>query len=92
MKTVHVAIIATVTAVAAVYIFTRAARSAADVVGRVVSLDTVSGLAHEVSPLNNDNVFYRSVNAVGAGIVGAPRDSWSLGSWLYDITHPNEKI
>lgn len=87
MKPVHVAIVATVTAVAAVYIITRAARAAVDVGG--AALGTVG---NAINPLNNDNVFYSSVNAVGASIAGVPRDSWSLGSWIYDITHPNEKF
>lgn len=87
MKTVHVAIIATVTAVAAVYLLTRAARAAGS-----AAVEAAGTIGHAVNPLNNENIFYTGVNAVGASIAGVPSDSWSLGSWLYDITHPNEKI
>lgn len=44
--------------------------------------------AQAVNPLNNDNVFATTVNDVGAVITGNPQGSWSLGSWIYDVTHP----
>ena len=45
-------------------------------------------LGNAVNPLNNENVFYEGVNAVGESVSG--QEGWSLGSWIYDITHPNE--
>jgi hypothetical protein len=91
MKTVHVAILATVGAVAAVYLATRATRAAVDLAG-----DAASAVGNAVNPLNNQNVFYSGVNAIGGAIVdkdnGPGRNadgSWTLGGWLYDITHPN---
>lgn len=53
--------------------------------------------ANAINPLNHDNVFAQGVNAVGGAIVTAPDGagknadgSWSLGGWLYDVTHPAE--
>ncbi len=42
---------------------------------------------HEVSPLNHDNVFSSGVNDVGAVLTGVQPGDFSLGSWVYDITH-----
>ena len=41
-----------------------------------------------INPVNPDNIFYGGVNEIGGAIAG--EKSWSLGSWLYDVTHPNE--
>lgn len=47
-----------------------------------------------VNPINPDNIFNSSVNAVGGALVasdGAGKNadgSWTLGGWLYDVTHP----
>lgn len=42
-----------------------------------------------VNPTDPDNVFYAGVNAAGDQLDdGYDNDSFSLGSWLYDITHP----
>jgi hypothetical protein len=51
------------------------ARKAGQVVGDV---------GQAFNPVNQDNMFYGGVNAVGAKITGG---SWSLGSWLYNVTH-----
>lgn len=48
----------------------------------------VGSAAAAVNPTSTDNVIYRTVNGVGQGITG--RDSFSLGSWLYDMTHPED--
>lgn len=39
-----------------------------------------------INPLNPDNVFAGAVNKVGATLSGD--DSFSLGGWLFDLTHP----
>lgn len=87
MKPVTVAIVATVAAVAAVYLATRAARAAVDAAGTV---------GQAINPVNPNNVFYGGVNAVGGALVTEPDGpgknadgSWTLGGWIFDITHPN---
>ena len=48
-------------------------------------------LAEAVNPVNRDNIFARGVNAVGDVFDnGSNDDSFRLGAWIYDITHPNE--
>jgi len=44
--------------------------------------------AQAVNPVNPDNVAYAGVNAIGRALSG--REDWSLGVWLYEITHPEE--
>lgn len=51
---------------------------AADFVGQQVTTT--------LNPASDQNFIYRGVNGIGSGITG-DRD-WSLGSWLYDVTHP----
>ena len=41
-----------------------------------------------INPVNDNNIFASGVNAVGAKISG--NKHWSLGSWIYDITHDSE--
>lgn len=43
-------------------------------------------LGDAINPLNPENVFARSVDALGGTLTGDP--SWSLGSWLYDQFNP----
>lgn len=43
---------------------------------------------HTFDPTSDKNLAYRGTNAVGAALTGDK--SFSLGSWLYDITHPGE--
>ncbi len=38
-----------------------------------------------VNPLNHDNVFAAGVNAAGAAVSGDA--DFTLGGWLYDVTH-----
>jgi len=46
-------------------------------------------LGKAVNPANPDNVAYSSVNALGDHYDdGINNDSFSLGAWFYDITHP----
>lgn len=41
-----------------------------------------------VNPASDKNLVYTGVNKVGAAATGD--DSFSLGSWIYDIFHPDE--
>lgn len=57
--------------------------------------EAAGAAANAVNPLNHDNVFAQGVNAAGGAIVSDPAGpgknadgSWSLGGWLYDVTHP----
>ncbi len=43
-----------------------------------------------VNPTSDQNLAYRGVNAVGAAISG--RDSFSLGSWIYDLVHEDAHL
>lgn len=44
-----------------------------------------SAVGQAINPVNPDNIFAGSVNAVGGALSG--QDDWSLGSWVYDVTH-----
>lgn len=49
------------------------------------------GAVDSVTPTNPDNIFYRGVNAVGDVFDdGDNNDSFTLGGWLYDLTHSDE--
>lgn len=41
--------------------------------------------AQAVNPLNDDNIFASGVDAVGAKL--SSNSEWTLGGWIYDITH-----
>ncbi len=43
-----------------------------------------------IAPTNPDNVFYGGVNALGRALSGDP--AWTLGGWLYDVTHPSSGL
>ena len=47
--------------------------------------DAARAVGDAVNPTSDKNLAYRGVNAVGATITGD--DSFSLGGWLYDLTH-----
>lgn len=48
----------------------------------------VGDIGDAITPTNPDNIFYRGVNGIGDSLDdGANNDSFSLGGWLYDITH-----
>lgn len=42
-------------------------------------------IGNAVNPVNPDNVFYSGTNAVGEALTG--EEGFSLGAWLYDVTH-----
>jgi hypothetical protein len=59
------------------------------VIGRKVAgavPGAVSAVGQAVNPVNPDNVFATGVNRVGGAVSGQGSD-WSLGSWIYDLTH-----
>lgn len=41
-----------------------------------------------INPVNDNNIFASGVNAVGAKLSG--NQHWSLGGWIYKITHDSE--
>jgi hypothetical protein len=48
-----------------------------------------------INPGNSDNLVNKTVTAIGSSIVTDPAGagknadgSWSVGGWLYDVTHP----
>ena len=50
----------------------------------------VKQAANAVNPLNNDNIFARGVDAIGDIVTDGENDNdFSLGSWIYDVTHPS---
>ncbi len=61
---------------AAAWLLNRGAKAATEAVGTA---------AEAVNPVNNDNIFYQGVNAVGEKLTG--RENFDLGTWIYDITH-----
>lgn len=62
---------------------------AVDFVGGLLS-GANDALPEEIRPTSDQNLAYRSVNAVGGTLTG--QSDFSLGSWVYDFTHPNEKF
>ena len=47
-----------------------------------------AAVANSVNPVNPDNVFADAVNAIGDALDNAEDDnSFSLGGWIYDLTH-----
>lgn len=59
--------------------------------GAVVDLvgGTIGGayeaLPDAVKPSSRDNVIYQGINGIGASVTGDK--DFSLGGWIYDITH-----
>lgn len=54
--------------------------SAADLV-----FGAASGVVGELSPYNNDNIFYSGANKLGSAITQSK--DFNLGTWIYDKTH-----
>ena len=88
--------------VAVVYLMVRGVGGTAkDITKGVISgaVDAAAGIlqgAYEavpdsVKPTNDNNVIYQGANAVVHQLPGAD-SSDTLGTWLYNITHPNEKF
>jgi hypothetical protein len=49
----------------------------------------VGAVGDAIDPTNPNNIFHSGVNAVGENISG--QKGWSLGGWIYDITHEQEQ-
>lgn len=49
---------------------------------------SVGSAAQAINPASDQNLAYRGVNAVGAAVTGS--ESFSLGSWLYEVFNPNQ--
>ncbi|TVZ37688.1 hypothetical protein P886_2031 [Alteromonadaceae bacterium 2753L.S.0a.02] len=48
--------------------------------------------ADKVNPTSDKNLAYEAVNGIGDIFDdGIDNDGFSLGSWVYDVTHPNEE-
>ena len=48
----------------------------------------VTTAAKAVNPLDSSNIFNSAANATGAALTG--NQSFSLGAWIYDLTHPGQ--
>jgi len=46
-------------------------------------------VSKDLNPASNENIINKGVSSVGASISG--NENWSLGGWIYDITHPESK-
>lgn len=44
-------------------------------------------LTHELNPASDQNLVYSGISGLGASVSG--KDDWTLGGWIYDVTHPN---
>lgn len=54
------------------------------------AFDAATGFASTtLNPASDQNLIYKGVNAVGAAATGDTSGGWSLGGWIYDITHPD---
>lgn len=47
--------------------------------------ESLSSLGNAINPVNQDNIFYGGVNAVGGKLTGD--SDFTLGGWIYDKTH-----
>lgn len=57
----------------------------------ILKRDALKGAAtigSAINPVSQGNIFNQGVNSVGAAVTGDK--SFSLGSWLYDVTHPGK--
>ncbi len=46
---------------------------------------SVIDVGQSINPVNDGNIFNQGVLSVGRAITG--KDNWTLGGWIYDITH-----
>ena len=80
-----------------VYSGYRKITGAAGAVGASISsaVDTAANVVStSLNPASTENLVYRGINSAGGSLVSDPAGpgknadgSWSLGRWLYDITH-----
>lgn len=69
------------------YGYKKLSGAAGEALGNAASTITET-VTTTLNPASDKNIIYKGVNAVGGAVSGS--DSWSLGSWIYDITHPEE--
>lgn len=62
----------------------RASRVASDAAGALSR--GVSSVVDAVNPTSDKNIFYQGANAIGGAVTGQGED-FSLGTWLYNVTH-----
>ena len=52
--------------------------------------EAVAAVGNAVNPVNPENVFNQGVLSVGQALTGDK--SWTLGGWIYEITHDSESL
>lgn len=52
------------------------------------AVDAVKSVADALNPTSASNLAYRGVNALGDAITADDPRPFSLGVWLYEVTHP----
>ena len=85
MKTSHMAIMAGVGALAAVYLIRKGATATVDAATAVI---TATGRA--IDPTSDTNMAYQGANAVGAVLTDSKPGEFSLGSWLWEKLNPDQ--
>lgn len=50
--------------------------------------DAIKGAVQAVNPASDQNVAYKAANVITQSVTGDK--GTSFGSWLYDVTHPNQ--
>lgn len=83
MDTKAIVIGGSIIAVAALIVLWRVRKDAIAIGGAAV--EGAKQLGTAINPVNPDNAFAGAVNSVGSAI--STNQSWTLGSWLYDVTH-----
>ncbi|MBB1073647.1 hypothetical protein HUU62_04390 [Rhodoferax sp. 4810] len=78
------------------FLLYRASQAASNAAAAVA--DTVGNAAQAVNPVSPENIFYTGVNAIGGTLAGPSSPgtnadgSWTLGGWIYDVTHTDPLI
>jgi hypothetical protein len=52
--------------------------------------EAIAEVGNAINPVNQDNIFYSGVNAVGAKVTG--KENFNLGRFFYDLTHDTSAI
>ncbi|MFC6631657.1 hypothetical protein [Microbulbifer taiwanensis] len=63
----------------------------AAIVGGYLLYRNAAAIGDKVNPTSTNNIVYQGVNAVGDILNdGGDNDNFSLGAWLWEITHPEQ--
>lgn len=54
------------------------------------AVDTITEAADKVNPANPDNVVNQAVTGIGKTVTG--NENWTLGGWIYDMTHSDPLV